>query len=668
MARLLERQQASESFGSTECAGEGMIRSLLLALVLAPFASATTTTLVVNIADYGARSGAIHTRGSGAGRSLTVGVNTFQDGDGITIVGAGAAPAVARPAAPSVRTGGTKSLTQIDAPIEAGSYGGSTYAYKVIARDIGGGHSAASEATMIANGPAALGRRQIELTRMRTTGVRQPYPWGYVMTAATARPHGLAPGYIVHVTNTTGNAIFGGWWPVYQTPDARTFRVLSPYLSTAGSATGGRITYFVANQIQWRAVSGAFDYVICGRRPGDRDYHIIGVSLPSTPGFTSTTFDDFGAAFRTGPAPFDMSDADCNATRPKNDNFTTTVGAGGGTKQLTLAAAMPHDVSGAAVRRDAAPAIEAAEKASQGLPVYIPPGSFEVNSSVPLSYTRMWLQAGTVVVNATVQMSGAARWSGWGQGSGAPQFSYGNGRGVQCQAYPCVLIIGGSDRVDNLTFSIPDNGAGVVTEAGFPAVTFSYVNFTTSGGSDNTGMAFVVYPGAYGYEFDHTDFLFGPGQVIDQTWSPLLYALPSYRGCCGGAGSAGGFKFDSVMMNRRGMLIMANGGAGIGFDCQHCYRQGGITPMFTFQNMTGVIDGAISINYGSHDTESQALLALWGGVGGKIAYSYVNDVSVDRTTRPEQVTGGYQYGAEPNYVLAGPPQAPEPGGGSQRKE
>jgi hypothetical protein len=116
--------------------------------------------------------------------------------------------------------------------------------------------------------------------------------------------------------------------------------------------------------------------------------------------------------------------------------------------------------------------------------------------------------------------------------------------------------------------------------------------------------------------------------------------------CCGVPGNVGTLTVRDSMWNRRGFYELANGGPGISLEVDHAYRQGGITPFFTVQNINGHIDGQISITYAYHDTESQAAYAWFcnlgctPGGGPRFFLGFTNSVSVDGNTRPLQITGG----------------------------
>jgi hypothetical protein len=615
---------------------------------------------------YGGRGGTLNTTGTGSGTSLTVGSSSFKNGDGITIAFAGPAPAISAPTGLSVSSGWAAGLTVPDAPMVNASTGGSTDQYAIFACDFFDGCTPVTGTVTTTTAAASLGKTSVPISTWNLNLT--------TLTITTTVPNGFVVGTYVHNTGTSNNALGGGWYPISSITNATTFVVNNvPQMAfTSTSGTGGLTTAMAGNNLTWNASTGGtpgtlnmpWEYFVCALRPGDGAMHIIGRSLPSTfyaesnSGNFSLSFVDFGATITANPIiPWDISNANCTAGSPQNQLFSTTVSAGGGGTGLTLASPMTHSVTGSAVRKDDISAFSAAVSAANasGGSAYIPivTGGFVINypAFVPLA-TSIW-QAGGLTVNMPIIVSGSVNWFGQTGVQPIPAFGFNGAPVITCNAWPCIYVGGisnqgtGGTTFDTLTFSSTQNGLEMLTDASWGMI-WNKVNFQSgNNNNDNMGMGLVIRPGAANHIIQNSDFVGGPNQVIDQTWTPLLYATRGHAGCCANGGSAGNITMTNVSWNRRGFYYLANGGAGIQFTATGLnYRQGGITPAFVAQNTTGNISGMVEIDNFFHDTESQATyawicnLSCSGGVGVPFHLGFVNQVSQDTGTIPGQITGG----------------------------
>ena len=596
----------------------------------------------VDVRQYGARAvnsasqfGTTVSGIAGSNRVAAASASIFQNNDGIVIYGAGREPAVREPpAAPHVLPGISETETVPDAPLTPLKSGRASYSYSIVARDIHGGLSAASPVATIRNGPQKLGENAIPVARLELARD--------VITVTTAVSHDLAMGYregpLVHLRDSTDSETFSGWWNIsgIAGPTGITIGNTSRDSATPKNATGGTLTYFTGNQITWKPQPGAWEYVVCARRPGDSGLHVIGVSMPSAGpvggSYTVATFTDWGAPligvnFRL---PSYINDGSCTATRPTNDYLSTTVVSGGGTRTLELRDALSTGVNGATALIDAAPGIRAAAVVAtrNGQPLYIPPtgrgqNSFQINSTLALPSALDILQVGQlrlgepIIVNASTTLRGIG-------GGAAPQFAWKGSPAIKVEeANPGIYVEHGAVDFDTVTIAADQNANQallLVVDTAWGA-TFNYVNLTTGGDKDMTGMAVVVRQST-NTTFRFPNFLGGPDQVIDKTWTPLVYMPESQDG----SGSTGVWTIEHGMFNRRGILFRAKGGGGLNCAMGPAYIQGSITPFLALENTTGRVAAQVVLSRLAMDTSSQAFLALWGNGG-----SFYSQVEMEGT-------------------------------------
>ena len=170
----------------------------------------------------------------------------------------------------------------------------------MVARDKWGGLTAAGPATTITNGLATIGQNTCTITTLTRSGSTITGN----TSSCTGGAQNLAVGALVHISGSS-NAEFSGTFNVATVNNGgSTFTATNTGLDTnlgdAASATGGQIAYFTGNYIQSGTIpTGTWEFYICGQRPGDAGYHVIGVTSPDQPtgGLYpgANTFFDWGA-------------------------------------------------------------------------------------------------------------------------------------------------------------------------------------------------------------------------------------------------------------------------------------------------------------------------------------------------------------------------------------
>jgi hypothetical protein len=599
---------------------------------------------------YNARGVTINTTGSGSGNSLTVAVNTFHNNDWITVVGGGSAPTMPTPSAPTVQPGEAESEQTPDAFMTSTTLGSSCYNYRFFAEDILGGVTAASPVTTNCNGPATLGQVSISLSALSLTG--------RTLSFTSTTPHGLAQYALAHITAGSNSYYLSGW-PIIQTITDSTHAGDTENVMNSGtatvSATSATLVYFTGNSVTLPVVTGALHYWVCVERPGDVSYSIIGTPLPKT-----TRFVDFGATLSSNPViPWYISNANCTASSAQPEYALRQVLTGGGSTSLGLSVALTTPVSGAAVRLDNLVPITNAIAAAVANPsaaagIYIPVGTFPINSTpIGLGGTGI-LQAGNLVINSTILPLSGTRWSGGaykGTTSGnLPPFANDSPPLITCNANPCIdmsYVSGYPFFIENLAIFGPSNGNGVLMVAS-PQFTSKFFNLqfqTGDNANDNMGIALYEPPGtSFPFECDWCTFAGGPGQVVDQTWAPLVLLEGN------SATGASGIILKGGNFNRRGIFSKSTDGGGNQVYIDSTYRQGGITPLVAFEGNNGNATPTLYLNHVHVDTEQQALVAMWGDAGANMFLTYYlgveNGPQNDGGGDPSSVTGSGSQSAE----------------------
>lgn len=596
---------------------------------------------LVDVAQYGARvinawwQWGTQATGVAGSNQITlasaqqIGVDLFQNGNGIVIYGAGPICAIPAPAAPVVTPGISQTETVSDAPVIPLPAGSSSYSYVVVARDLHGGLSPASPVTTIQS-PAKLGETSVAVSTLNLTN--------NVMTITTTIPHGLVVGQnntgtpigpLIHLKDSSNSQIFSGWWIVNAVPNTNTIQITgtSRNSTTPINATGGSLTYFIGNRVTWTSQAGAWEYVICAQRPGDTSLHVIGVSMPSAGpvgnGYVVNSFVDWGPPL-TGinfKLPQYITDACATATQPSNQYLSTTVVSGGGTTSLTLSNKLVNTVNGATVLIDNAPAFLAAAGVAvgNGQTLYISTTGhgqeyYQINSILNLPWAVDVLQVGQLRLGETIIVNSSTSWRAMGSGPAA-QFAWKASPTVYVvEANPAFYVQNGAVQFDSVSITTDSNANQallLVVDSAWGSV-FKYLNLYTGGQNDMTGVAVIVRDST-NTVFEYPNFSGGPGYVIDQTWTPLVYMPESQNG----SGATGGWAIKNGMFNRRGVFYRAQGGGGMNCEMDFVYIQGAITPFLALANSFGWVNAQLILKRMVMDTSSQAFLALWG-LGGLI--------------------------------------------------
>lgn len=455
----------------------------------------------VDVTRYGVRSttpnvapsapGITATINSGSNSAAISSASTFQNGDGILIFGAGAAHSMSTPAISSVTPSVANNLPGLgwslgNPATTVGPAGSTTYNYKVVARDLNGGFTAASAAGTTATGQT-LGYQTVNISSMTRSG--------NTISVVTSTAHGLAVGALVQIGGTITPVDFTGWFIVATVVDNTHFTFISGMDTAAGAAasatvTSGTVSWWNCNHIVWPAITGAYIYYIYSDRQNPGTFSLIGVSYPNqaftgisiSNGATNPFWDDFGHTMNDGQL-FPYYIPTTAPVSPQNDNLSTTISGGAGTTTLTLVASAGTSVSGATILFDNVPGILAAQTAavSNGGMIYYPSGgNYVVNSS--FTFNGSTALNGTLTLNDTAAIASSAqidshilRHTGGGGGS----FQWEPGASVLVdRANPgFAMASGGGNYVRGLNFSYGGtNQRGFVWIAGVQCQ-FEYVQF-----------------------------------------------------------------------------------------------------------------------------------------------------------------------------------------------
>src|SRR5258708_12456281 len=598
----------------------------------------------------------------------------FVNGDGIEIDGAGPKNTLTTPVAPTVTpaTAAAPTGTEWYANIPAAGVGASTYSYMVIARDRFGGLTAVSPTTTITTGQATLG-----LTTATIATITRSNDTLTVVTTGNTLVNAGSPtnaSTMVHVVAGTGRDAISGYYLACSRTNATTFTLCTTPVDTraqgwtAGDTyqqTTGTVSYFVSNHIHITAVANAWEYYICGQRPGDVSPKLIGQTKPqgAVNGYVDLDFDDYGSPFMDNQTfPRYVTNAACISAVATNDMYSGTVISGGGTTSLIVSPVTSQTVAAAFISVDAEPGMLAAMKFSNfntngfsGFGYTLIPGigpGPNNGYAYKLVYPLIVPAKTGVTENAdiisleTITLMGNVTWTGiMNPNLGTPQFGF--------NAYSTVQSITGEpvistqavgnllDHVDILN-NTPNGGVAVITDNGF-GFGANYVNFRSNANStDYLSMGLIVRNTSQTTSFVNlytTYFNGGPNQVADASWTPLLWMPPGQNGSGGYGGNVIEINSYRASFNRRGFVFNANGGSNGPYhlDFNYTYRQGGIAPDFAFQNSSA--NTQISIHNTSQDTEGNPLIACLNisGACGSFDLS-MNDLSANNSifsgTRP----------------------------------
>jgi hypothetical protein len=606
--------------------------------------------------------------------STTNGGFTFIPGDGITVYGCGATNALSTPSAPTVTpsTAAGETGTGWATNIPSDMAGRSTYSYKIVAEDNDGGLTVPSSATATSTGQSSLG-----LTTNNISTITRSNDTITIVTTApnlvgTGTPAGS--GSLVHIVAGTGANAMNGWYIVGTRTDSTTFSVLDTPVDTraqgwAGSdtyeQTRGTIAYYVSNHITITYDAGAWIYYVCAERPGDSSYKLIGATHPQGlfNGYQDLNFDDYGATMMNGQTfPAYVSDTSgtpgspvnvCNYGTATNDMLTTTVLSmvtSGGHETLTLAKAASQSASGQFAVVDAAPGLLAAANASNAshnsataisyvlIPGQTNPPAAKGAGVVYKIFSPLVIPAGTAVVDQglietfePIILKGNSTWTGkLATNFGGPQFGWNSGAEImEMNNQPAMYITSSGNLIDHTYFTaLTGNGGDLTVLDSACSTVFDHVSWNGGGGASTDFLSqdliwrdtsSTVCPiSLYTVGVDG-----GPNQVVDASWTPLIYFAPGQNGSGGNGLSEPFINIDHYYGGRRGLYISNYnfsdnpGSVNINF----MYRQGGITPLIAIQDEPFTTH--LSLHEMWLDTESNPILANLNaaGFGGSVDLS-----------------------------------------------
>jgi len=548
---------------------------------------------------------------SGSSTLTLAAASTFQNGDGITIYGAGSTNTLSTPSAPTVVASNMAGPMRSGITV-ANSSGATTYQYQVIARTLFGAYTAPSSATSIANGPAALGNGSVSVTSWSRSGCTVTLNFGSSANLVTG-----AHIYITGSASQSDIPIKGRHPVTVVNPTQVTYA--DSTCSNVPSTTTNSVTatYHLANHISWAAVTGAWTYCIYGRTAGSMN--LIGVSLPEnsdsrvTPDPLYNTFDDLGYGT--------VTDAVCPVAMPSvatNNYLTTTIASGAGTTTLTLAGTASNSVVASAVIFDNTPTMTTAVNNTGRLGVtYVPTTAFNFGFYMhsPFGATGLptfvsIMQAGVVQAADTVYIPGniGVIWSGQPKvpNGSNPQFANDNNISLILQAQ--IGVYGSTPKFDHINLiGSQANGQTLFLQDSFgsiPGWRFEHVGFLTSGTSDCTSVHILQREDILGSAVDNLHYVnFGVGSCPASTDTPVF--IRTRKG--------GIYTFTHVFTFRRGIYF----GGGTDLTADDFYSQGTIDqPKITVGNFGGGTAAAISLNSSVEDTTSEPVLSYFGGVTG----------------------------------------------------
>jgi len=566
---------------------------------------------------------------AGSNRLTVAGGSGFVNGDGIVIRGAGANITLTTPGAPAVTPSGAAVFSGTGLTVQ-NTFGTSTYQYQVVARDIGGGYTAASSIATIANGPSALGSVSVDVSSWTASKT--------VVTVTTSSAHNLVAGQMVLIAGADGA---NGWWQVATVPNVTSFTFHTSSDTRLGAPTeggaSGRVTTWFCNRLTWTPVARAMAYFIYGRKAGTMA--LIGVSMPQSSTFGVTiandplqnSFDDFGSTMTANLASSNVPDwvPLLPPGSAKNDDLVTTISAGAGGKVFALAANAWNTVSGATVKFDNAPNIVAAALASTrnktaAGTLYFPAsgGSYVTSSVIELGQFPRVLsvkQAGTILLGDTLVLGGTQWTTDTQYPTHKPAFSrMALPQILSSTAYPMVYAPNQLVHFSylNLQHNSPSGFILVLDQGGaIPASELDHVQFVTVG-DDYMAQHFVVRGDSSGgahYSFRYCTFTGGLPNVLGQTATPLFY----------GDGMGMPTIFNYSHFNRRGAFFRGLP-QGVQLAVDFHYEQGGIMPMFSAYGAGSVVGLAATFRSVVQDTMSAPLFSYFGTMQGQITVEGAN--------------------------------------------
>ncbi|MCU1343648.1 MAG: hypothetical protein JWN92_3071 [Candidatus Acidoferrum typicum] len=563
--------------------------------------------------------------------------STLQNGDGFTIQGAGSTNTMATPGAPTV-TPSIASAGTTTGLVVSTAAASTTYSYKCMVRDKLGALTAAGPATLTTTGQATLG---VQTATITTATLSKD-----VITFNTSTTTPIRVDSRVDVTGTSVSDFDGRY--IVATVGSGTFTVKNVGIDSRGigwkasqyaSSSGGTVTYIVSNHVVCPQVMGAWEYFLYGG-PGVATFNLIGQSRVNGDTWVETFIDDYGPTYMANQLfpSYVPTTAPSVAT---NDPLTTTIVSGGGTTSLVLEAAAANSVTGATALFDDGPAILAAATtaAANRSTLFIPPSGFSsywINSFLLLPNTLNVRQIGNVIESETMELQDSTTWSGDWSANGTAQFGTSSNVFFNTTANPGIYTNGLTLNFSNIGFATSATNGGTllvmnnVYQGSFDNVTL----YTGRGGAagDYLSAPLVLHSynaGGNNFHFSRTLFTSGPSQT-QTSWTPIFHMPTNQDGSGNPTGGSYFVTCEGCFFNRRGIEVDRSGqifnfyGGG--------YRQGGITPFFTFVNNNGFSTIDILLNDFEQDTETAGTVALWS-LNGAFANANINMISVNNATQ-----------------------------------
>lgn len=574
-----------------------------------------------DVAAFGARALAVNLgytttcTVSATSTSLTcAAASHFQNGDGLSLYGAGATNTLSTPGAPTVAPSlaAHATGTGLDANAPSGS---TSFSYKVVAlgtwsatpaTNLWGAYTAASAAGSTSTGNALGSQTQTISTLSELNGA-------LTITCSANCP--MSVGAQVSVVGTSNDGFFAGQYIVASVTNSTTF-VVTTGNSTPSTlnATGGTLGWFVCNHITWSAVSGAFEYAIYGRTSGS--WTLLGFSWPGV-----TWFDDFGSTMTANLTSYGWLPTSAPASA-QNGVLTTTITAGGGTTSLTVANAATGAVtSGFATFDDAPLFVAAASYAdSHGGPLFIPctPATaamrFVIGSYLQLAggFPMNVQQCGALALDAPFEWDAGLNWSGVfsGNNGGAAAVALTADADIDVgTAYPGIYSPNATSMFVEHTIinQSPGGNMALLTDLqnGGPGIVWQNSTWQTGGPNDYMGIHLLLGPNGSGQAdntFTNDSWIAGPNQAPNLTTTPtvILESTPQVH-------------VDNCTVNRRGWAEIGSTGGSNTLSLhltKGCWVQGPITP-FIMTNAAGAGIGGIHLEGVLQDSSGQPILANW---------------------------------------------------------
>ena len=592
-----------------------------------------------------AASGITGNISSGSNTLIVSSASSFQNGDGIDIYGAGPATTMSTPSAPTVTSAAPSTLLNTG-HVVAGRTGSTSWCYKIIARDVGQGLTAASTAACLSTGVASLGAQTATISTITQTN--------NTMTVTTSTSVNLVVGEMIQISGTSGmDATYGGFWNVKTVNSATQFTVLTATDSRSGAnvtpATGGTLVYYNANHLVLPTPgTGVWQYYIYGNTSGA--YNLLGVSMPTNTSLngnaTYMVWDDYGSPITTAPTlpGFVPSTAPSTATA---DTLVTTICNGAGTTSLTLgtytgvngtggcgtATNASNTVTAAGVRFDNGPNIISAYAASalSGL-VYFPATSvaqygyeYVVNSLMNTSayYNNCASIAGQIWLNDSwVASSGICLRADLSPASPLESSQFAITPQIPFDiAAANPGIVTGIVNLSGIGFRNQSQNSynDLYVYGSIPTGTIKNTSFFGGGANDYSGIPIILFSGtgSDGIRFDDTFISTGPNQGV--------YAeTPAFI-----SKNFGEVAMDGQMLNRRSYYFE---GVATTLDYNQKYEeQGGNQPVFTFY---GGFNGSVVLRTTIEDT--MAFPLVYNSYPSQSSLS----ITVDRTNGPSSGSPG----------------------------